>query len=139
MRKSAFNAIISPRSDSNKHSILCASKFQASISCVLYKQINIPYRKDANFSMPSMISKRDGRTVPFDDIKIQQALEKALIATGNVNAEKTALKLTQQVVGRVEEELGSEASVEGVQDIVERVLIDCAPRIVSLRCHPGRA
>jgi len=74
--------------------------------------------------MPSMISKRDGRTVPFDDIKIQQALEKALKATGNVNAEKTAQKLTQQVIGRVEEELGDNASVEGVQDIVERVLID---------------
>jgi len=74
--------------------------------------------------MPSTIMKRDGRKVSFDDNKITQAIAKALIATGNVNAEKTAYKLTQQVIGRVEEELGDNANVEDVQDIVERVLID---------------
>ncbi|MBQ3223357.1 MAG: anaerobic ribonucleoside triphosphate reductase [Clostridia bacterium] len=74
--------------------------------------------------MPSTIMKRDGRKVSFDDNKITQAIAKALIATGNVNAEKTAIKLTQQVIGRVEEELGDNANVEDVQDIVERVLID---------------
>ncbi|MBQ4085963.1 MAG: anaerobic ribonucleoside triphosphate reductase [Clostridia bacterium] len=74
--------------------------------------------------MPSTIKKRDGRKVSFDDNKITQAIAKALIATGNVNAEKTAIKLTQQVIGRVEEELGDNANVEDVQDIVERVLID---------------
>ena len=74
--------------------------------------------------MPSTIKKRDGRNVSFDDNKITQAIAKALIATGNVNAEKTANKLTQQVIGRVEEELGDNANVEAVQDIVERVLID---------------
>ncbi|MDO4740113.1 MAG: anaerobic ribonucleoside triphosphate reductase [Eubacteriales bacterium] len=74
--------------------------------------------------MPSTIIKRDGREMPFDDSKITQAIRKALVATGSVNAEKTAPKLTQQVIGRVEEELGDSASVEDVQDIVERVLID---------------
>lgn len=81
-------------------------------------------RKEEDNRMPGTILKRDGRKVPFDDSKITQAIEKALLATGNVHAEEVAEHLTKQVVGRVEEELGDQASVEGVQDIVERVLID---------------
>ena len=74
--------------------------------------------------MLSTIIKRDGRRVPFDDSKIQQAIEKAFRASGNLNYGNSVKKMTAQVVEIAEKELGENASVEGVQDIVERVLIE---------------
>ncbi|MBI2980059.1 MAG: adenosylcobalamin-dependent ribonucleoside-diphosphate reductase, partial [Chloroflexi bacterium] len=71
----------------------------------------------------SQIRKRNGSIVPFDPAKIARAIYKALLATGT---DDTALadKLEVQVVKLLEDRLGQAIpSVEGVQDIVEEVLM----------------
>jgi len=76
--------------------------------------------------MITSIKKRDGRTMPFDITKIEQAILKSFAASGSAKGIETAKALAQQVVEEVE---GSEAiagipAVEDVQDVVERVLIE---------------
>ena len=74
------------------------------------------------------IKKRDGRLVNFDESKIEQAIYKALIATGKPNFH-LAQKLVQKVLKKMT--LNSTSfdksvvpSVEDVQDIVESILIE---------------
>ena len=70
------------------------------------------------------IKKRDGRVVEFDSPKITAAIAKAGKATGEFD-EREARKLTLRVLTLAHElRLGSVPDVEGVQDIVERVLLD---------------
>ncbi len=127
LREWRFRAIIFSRND-KCYTAYCGSVRFKLLHPVYILCILLPSRlltgKEVHLAMPSSIIKRDNRKVPFDEAKITNAIERALLATGNTNAAKTAVKLTQQVVGRVEEELGDQASVEGVQDIVERVLMD---------------
>ncbi len=69
------------------------------------------------------IRKRDGSIVPFNPDKIQQALYKALVATGMDEA-GLADELATQVVKLVEARLSQTTpTVEQVQDIVEEVLM----------------
>ena len=76
--------------------------------------------------MISTITKRDGRVVPFDADKIQQAILKALTASGSQKGEQTAGDLTQRVIAELEsnESIPASPTVEQVQDVVERVLIE---------------
>src|SRR5215208_4573937 len=74
------------------------------------------------------IKKRDGRLVNFDESKIEQAIYKALIATGKPNFQ-LAEKLVQKVLKKMT--LNSTSfdksvipTVEDVQDIVESILIE---------------
>ncbi|MDF2736484.1 MAG: nrdZ [Nitrososphaeraceae archaeon] len=74
------------------------------------------------------IKKRDGRLVNFDESKIEQAIYKALIATGKPNFQLSQ-KLVQKVLKKMT--LNSTSfdksvipSVEDVQDIVESILIE---------------
>src|SRR5215212_690756 len=74
------------------------------------------------------IKKRDGRLVNFDESKIEQAIYKALIATGKPNFQ-LAQKLVQKVLKKMT--LNSTSfdksvipTVEDVQDIVESILIE---------------
>lgn len=74
------------------------------------------------------IKKRDGRLVNFDESKIEQAIYKALIATGKPNF-PLAKKLVQKVLKKMT--LNSTSfdksvilTVEDVQDIVESILIE---------------
>jgi len=70
------------------------------------------------------IKKRDGRVVEFDSSKITAAIAKAGKATAEFD-EREARKLTLRVLTLAHElRLGSVPDVEGVQDIVERVLLD---------------
>jgi ribonucleoside-diphosphate reductase alpha chain len=71
------------------------------------------------------IIKRDGRVVAFDVKKIQNAIWRAIKATGGKNR-RLAKKLALEVVRILEETLkpGEVPTVEGVQDIVEKVLMD---------------
>ncbi|MEM0075400.1 MAG: adenosylcobalamin-dependent ribonucleoside-diphosphate reductase, partial [Conexivisphaerales archaeon] len=73
----------------------------------------------------SKIRKRDGRTVEFDPGKISEAIWKAIKATGGKNRLQ-ADELANKVVKELERQFagGSIPSVEDVQDIVERVLIE---------------
>lgn len=76
--------------------------------------------------MISMIKKRDGRTVPFDAIKIEQAISRAFKASGSEKGEVSAKFVAQRVVEVLEshEQTPLIPNVEEVQDVVERVLID---------------
>jgi len=72
----------------------------------------------------SSIRKRDGRIVRFDKGKITNAIYKAQLAVGQDNMNR-AEALTEKVLDYLEKELiGAIPTVEGIQDIVERVLIE---------------
>ena len=73
----------------------------------------------------SKINKRDGRTVDFEKGKIANAIQKALNATGERDG-KLAAALADKVVGQLEAKADTlpVPSVEEVQDVVERVLIE---------------
>jgi ribonucleoside-diphosphate reductase alpha chain len=71
----------------------------------------------------SKITKRDGRTVDFDENKIAAAILKALKAVERED-EKLARKLSEEVVRLLNERFEDKIpSVENVQDLVEEVLI----------------
>ncbi len=70
------------------------------------------------------ISKRDGRIESFESEKITNAIFKAALAVGGSD-EELAARLTDEVVQRIDERYnGRTPDVEGVQDIVEKVLIE---------------
>ncbi|MBR4082268.1 MAG: anaerobic ribonucleoside triphosphate reductase [Clostridia bacterium] len=72
------------------------------------------------------IRKRDGRLVPFDPQKIENAIFRAFQASASAKGHETAQALTELVVKDLEnnETISSTPSVEQVQDTVERVLIE---------------
>lgn len=70
------------------------------------------------------ISKRDGRIEPFERIKITKAIFKAAVACGGED-EELAGALTDEVIAAAEKKYGNKIpEVEGIQDIVEKVLIE---------------
>ncbi|MGE5418170.1 MAG: anaerobic ribonucleoside-triphosphate reductase [Acidobacteriota bacterium] len=70
------------------------------------------------------IKKRDGREVPFDPSKVTEAIFKAAQAVGGENRQK-ALEITLEVMkGLGENYEGEIFTVEDVQDMVEKVLIE---------------
>ena len=74
--------------------------------------------------MQKTIKKRDGRRVKFNSEKITKAIEKAGLATDELNHEE-AEKLTQKVLTKLEQRKAKTVpSVEDIQDIVEDALID---------------
>lgn len=74
--------------------------------------------------MITCITKRDGRTRPFDIEKIANAIYKAAQAIGGHDYQ-TSLALANRVAEELEAQLGGAApSVEQVQDTVEKVLIE---------------
>ena len=74
--------------------------------------------------MYKSIKKRDGRTAKFDRKKIEKAIEKAGLETGEFDATK-AVELTDKVLGVLETRNQKRLpSVEDIQDIVEDALID---------------
>ena len=72
-----------------------------------------------------MIRKRDGREVPFDQDKIEQAIFASFQASGSARGHETSRKLTEEVVRLLEnnENISAIPSVEQVQDTVEQVLM----------------
>ena len=74
--------------------------------------------------MYKSIKKRDGRTVKFDRKKIEKAIEKAGLETGEFDA-KQAVKLTDKVLAVLETRNQKRLpGVEDIQDIVEDILIN---------------
>ncbi|MHC5039249.1 MAG: ATP cone domain-containing protein, partial [Planctomycetota bacterium] len=70
------------------------------------------------------ILKRDGTEVPFDREKIRVAVYKAGASLG-VHDEKLSGEVADEVVGILDRSYGSDhpPTVEGIQDVVEEVLI----------------
>ena len=74
--------------------------------------------------MQKSIRKRDGRRVKFDHTKIETAIEKAGLATGEFDRNQ-AEKLAKKVLAKLEQRQAKTVpNVEEIQDIVEDVLID---------------
>lgn len=73
----------------------------------------------------SSIKKRDGRVVPFNQRKITNAIFKAVLSVGGTDI-AAAQKLSDHVIELVEKQLreGEIPTVEGIQDLVEKVLIE---------------
>ncbi|MEO0099265.1 MAG: adenosylcobalamin-dependent ribonucleoside-diphosphate reductase [candidate division WOR-3 bacterium] len=70
------------------------------------------------------VKKRDGRVVDYDRTKIENAIYKALFATGLDNreiAKRLSLQVEENLKGKFKERI---PSVEEIQDIVEKVLIN---------------
>ncbi len=76
--------------------------------------------------MVEYIKKRDGRVVAFDRDKIYEAMNKAFTANHNPKPASVLNKLTDQVIAQMEQTFSADSipSVEEIQDMVERVLID---------------
>ncbi len=70
--------------------------------------------------MKDFVIKRDGRRIPFNSFRIQNAIYKAAKATGE---KLNAKKLTKKVMELLKEKEGT-IHIEEIQDIVERVLIE---------------
>ncbi|MEG2429616.1 MAG: anaerobic ribonucleoside-triphosphate reductase, partial [Oscillospiraceae bacterium] len=74
--------------------------------------------------MITTITKRDGRSVPFNFEKVAKAIFKAAQAAGGNNYDE-ALELSYRVCDYIEETLMTKnPSVEQVQDAVEKVLVE---------------
>ena len=74
--------------------------------------------------MISTIVKRDGRKVNFDSKKISDAIFKAAVAAGG-NDHNLSESLAQQVVGYLEADHDKgHITVEHIQDVVEKILIE---------------
>ena len=75
-------------------------------------------------AMITMIKKRDGRQVPFNIEKIANAIFKAAQTVGGKDYSE-AMELADRVCQQLSEEvIGRDPSVEEVQDMVERVLVE---------------
>ena len=72
-----------------------------------------------------MIRKRDGREVPFEREKIEQAIFASFQASGSARGHETSKELADEVVSLLEknENISARPSVEQVQDTVEQVLM----------------
>ena len=74
--------------------------------------------------MVTQIIKRDGRKLPFNIEKIANAVYKAAQAVGGSNYDE-AMEIARKVCIMIEEVYGSEVpTVEQVQDMVEKVLVE---------------
>ncbi|MBI5078538.1 ribonucleoside triphosphate reductase, partial [Candidatus Saganbacteria bacterium] len=84
------------------------------------------------------IEKRNGKTVPFDEKKIEEAILKALKAAGGEDP-PAARTITEKVVHNLKRKFGYDApTVEQVQDMVEKELInaglaECAKAYILYR------
>lgn len=75
--------------------------------------------------MTDTIKKRDGRQVPFEAEKIEDAIVKAFAATGSAKGRDTAQELTRQVIADLDRDEDIDVpTVEDVQDRVEQKLIE---------------
>ena len=74
--------------------------------------------------MFTMIIKRDGHQEAFDRLKIKNAIWKAAQAVNGTDEERSE-RLADEVVRLAEKRYGDRTpDVEGIQDLVEKVLIE---------------
>ena len=86
--------------------------------------------------MITQIRKRDGRITPFKNEKITWAIFKAATAVGGNNW-TMAEDLTRQVIDLADQKYRDGlAEVEGIQDLVEKVLIENGHAKTAKAYHP---
>ncbi len=92
--------------------------------CLRCKKRFTTYERIEGISTIKSIRKRDGRVVPFDQEKVKHAIFSAAQSVGGKD-EKLAEKLSEKVVESLEKEFaGSIPTVEQIQDMVEKVLVE---------------
>ena len=74
------------------------------------------------------IIKRDGKKEVFSPLKIQNALNKAFIATGVDTQLTTTAQITDKIVNNINKEV---VSVEEIQDLVENELMKTHPEVAK--------
>ncbi len=79
------------------------------------------------------IRKRNGNSVAFDSRKIMHAMGKAFVSEQTPISTEQLQAMTDLVVRRLEESVaeGTDATVEGVQDIVERIIMEAGHFVVA--------
>jgi anaerobic ribonucleoside-triphosphate reductase len=88
------------------------------------KQVETTSFPEEEIEMFEHIKRRDGKIVKFDPLKITAAIAKAAKATGEFKLEE-ARALSSKVLELAHSlSLGPVPEVEGIQDAVERVLIE---------------
>ena len=70
------------------------------------------------------VVKRDGRKVEFNTDKIRNAIKKASNEVGESLKESEVLICIQRVIKYIEESQKEKVSVEEVQNLVEKALVD---------------
>lgn len=70
------------------------------------------------------VVKRDGREVPFDSVKIANAIKKAGEEIGEKLRESEVLGIVQKTIVYIENEKDINITVEEIQNIVEKALVD---------------
>ena len=80
---------------------------------------------DAGLSLPLKVVKRDGRVVDFDAGRIREAVRKAMLSQGVVDAAKLE-GVVASVLNKLSERFGAERipHVEEIQDLVEASLME---------------
>ena len=92
---------------------------------------------ELNLSKINLVTKRDGRVVPFTQARITNAIYRAAVAVGGRD-KLTAQALSDQVVAMLESTYaeGRTPTVEEIQDVVEKVLIENRPCPGRQGLHP---
>ena len=89
-----------------------------------YSVFNVKNIQGMVFFMITKIVKRDGRKVPFNIEKISKAIYKAAVSVGGKDYEE-AEELAAKVCEKIEKDIYEDCpTVEQIQDIVEKVLIE---------------
>lgn len=70
------------------------------------------------------VVKRDGRKVPFNSMKITNAIKRAAEETGYKIRESEFIDLTQKIISSLEQKEVQEVTVEEIQNIVEKILVE---------------
>lgn len=70
------------------------------------------------------VVKRDGREVPFDSVKIANAIKRAGDEIGEKLKESEVLGIVQKTIAYIEKEKNINITVEEIQNIVEKALMD---------------
>ncbi|MCI0531646.1 MAG: ribonucleoside-triphosphate reductase, partial [candidate division Zixibacteria bacterium] len=83
------------------------------------------FRKPVRSKPISSVLKRDGRVVDFEQVRITNAVARAMQATGEGNLERDPSLVSERVVREMEKlfPVGGIPSIEQIQDIVEESLI----------------
>ena len=77
------------------------------------------------------VIKRDGRRKKFNPSKIEAAIKNAFTDSGEVATEAILDQLTDDVVSKFDDSEKSSVSVEDIQDVVEKVLMNSYPNVAK--------
>lgn len=84
------------------------------------------------------VVKRDGREVPFDSIKISNAIKKAGYEIGEKLRESEVLEIVQKTIVYIEDEKKEKITVEEIQNMVEKALVNKGYENIKLAYYTYR-